>query len=500
VAHYPLDVSWGGILVDDPGQNEDIVGRVRDVIEVIFKDRSEAIESEACKIVGLKELREYFRKPGKGGFWDDHMDRYSSSRRKAPIYWLLQSSKKNYGIWLYYHRLDKDLLFKALMNYVEPKIRLESSRLDTLRGQRAAVGESGGDAKRLAKEFELQEDYISEPKDFEDKLRRAANLHLVPDLDDGIVLNIAPSSRTRPMEGSGELLGGTPRRKVRVVEHRQAASAERAGAVMPVVTEHLFQLIAKQVEDRGLVVWYDPEQAYGEAARELTLPNTTIARYEGSFFKLRREIDHLLNNEQPPRLVVYVPLERTETNSALIELDCAGTIMQPRQQPPACNTRLSVIARNALKPILGEDQVIEIERQVVAGKLTLTDLNSLAEKGKDISTGVLALIFGSANPQEVALAFLNSDKYDEEIDKKEAEKELCRLLEVSFDIELPASASLSNWRARLEEHVLLTDLVSIFKKNVPASLDSFSVARKSGAIDACVLETGGTTGTLGIAM
>jgi len=255
---------------------------------------------------------------------------------------------------------------------------------------------------------------------------------------------------------------------------------------MPVVTEYLFQLIAKQVDDKGLVVWYDPEGAYGEACGELTIPNTTIARYEGSFFKLRKEIDHLLNDSQPPRLVVYVPLERTDTNSALIELDCAGVIMQPRQQPPACNTRLSVVARNALKPILGEDQVVEIERQVEAKKLSLADLNSLAEKGKDISTGVLALIFGTANPQEVALEFLNSDKYDEQVKKKEAEKELRRLFEISFDIQLPATASLSNWRAKLAQHVLLTDLVSVFKKTVPSSLDSFSVAGKSGAIDACV--------------
>jgi hypothetical protein len=137
-------------------------------------------------------LSDYFRKPGKGGFWDDHISRYTKSRRKAPIYWLLQSSKKNYAIWLYYHRLDKDLLFKALVNYVEPKIRLETSRLDSLRSQSAAAGDSGKEAKRLAKDVERQEDFISELRDFEDKLRRAANLHLEPDLNDGVVLNIAP--------------------------------------------------------------------------------------------------------------------------------------------------------------------------------------------------------------------------------------------------------------------------------------------------------------------
>jgi hypothetical protein len=118
--------------------------------------------------------------------------RFAKSRRNAPIYWLLQSQKRNCGLWLYYHRLDKDVLFKALLNYVEPKIRLESSRLETLRGQKILAGDTGKIAKRTAKEVETQEDFISELLDFEDKLRRAANLHLEPDLNDGVVLNIAP--------------------------------------------------------------------------------------------------------------------------------------------------------------------------------------------------------------------------------------------------------------------------------------------------------------------
>ena len=127
-----------------------------------------------------------------GGFWDDHVYRYSKSRRKAPIYWLLQSSKKNYALWLYYHRLDKDLLFKALVNYVEPKIQRETNRLDEMRRQKQTAGESGKGAKKLDKEIERQLDLISELRAFEDKLRRVANLHLEPDLNDGVVLNIAP--------------------------------------------------------------------------------------------------------------------------------------------------------------------------------------------------------------------------------------------------------------------------------------------------------------------
>jgi hypothetical protein len=78
------------------------------------------------------------------------------------------------------------------VNHVEPKIRLETSRLESLRSQKAAAGETGKEAKRVAKEIEHQEDFLLELRDFEDKLRRAADRHLVPDLNDGVVLNIAP--------------------------------------------------------------------------------------------------------------------------------------------------------------------------------------------------------------------------------------------------------------------------------------------------------------------
>lgn len=253
-----------------------------------------------------------------------------------------------------------------------------------------------------------------------------------------------------------------------------------------VVTDYLFQLIAKQVEDHKLVVWYDPEQVYPGAAAELELPNATVARYNGSFFKLRHEIDHLLNDEQPPRLVVYVPEERAKTHDALCELEAAGVVMQPGQQPPNRNTRLAIVARNALKPIVGEETAAEVEKQAESGKLTLADLNALGEKGKDISTGVLSLIFGSANPQEVALAFVASDKYDEEMQRKSALKDLLSLIQTAFDFEAPTSAKLAQLRDRLARHVLLTDLVNHLGDGVPRSLSSVVIAQTAAGNDACV--------------
>jgi len=191
-AGYPLDIDWDGILVDEPTHKDDIIRRTQDALELIFKDRAESIEREAAEILGVKQLRDYFRKPAGDGFWMYHVKRYSKSRRKAPIYWLLQSAKKNYALWLYYHRLDKDMLFKALINYVEPKLRLEENLLEQTRSRRAANEPTGREAKQIDKQIEQQESFLSELRDFHDKLRRAADLRLEPDLNDGVVLNIAP--------------------------------------------------------------------------------------------------------------------------------------------------------------------------------------------------------------------------------------------------------------------------------------------------------------------
>ena len=221
---YPLCIDWDGILVDDPDHADDIIRRVRDVLEVIWKDRADAIEKEACEISAWRNCGTTSASRARAVSGTTMCKRYSKSRRKAPIYWLLQSSKKNYALWIYYHRLDKDILFKALLNYVEPKIRREESRLDELRSQKTALGPAAKGAKKIDKDIDRQEAFLAELRDFEEKLRRAANLHLDPDLNDGVVLNIAPLWELVPWKEAEVLLGRTHGGQVRVVVHRQATA------------------------------------------------------------------------------------------------------------------------------------------------------------------------------------------------------------------------------------------------------------------------------------
>jgi hypothetical protein len=209
---YPVAVQWDGVLVDSsdahghPASSSDILGKIRAVFEVIFDKEADVKEKAACEALGVKSLREYLRKPGNGGFWLDHVGRYSKGRRKAPIYWLLQSKNKCFSLWVYYQRLDRDLLFKVLQSTgpVHTRINLEKGQLDELHRRRKGAGDSGKEAKGIANAIADQEDIISELEDFAENLERAANLRFgdkdrltsnlqyEPDLNDGVVLNIAP--------------------------------------------------------------------------------------------------------------------------------------------------------------------------------------------------------------------------------------------------------------------------------------------------------------------
>jgi hypothetical protein len=209
-SEYPLAVDWDGILVDDTEHDDDIVRRAREVLDLLWGERADAIEGEACDLLGVKDLRTYFRNPRK--FFDHHIKRYSKSRRKAPIYWLLQSPKRSYGLWLYYHRLDSDILFKSLKNYVEPKVRLEESRSEEYEARRRSAGTAGREARQAERALEKQEELLTDLREFRDRLERAAELYLRPDLNDGVVLNIAPLHELVPWKEAkskwNELLSG----------------------------------------------------------------------------------------------------------------------------------------------------------------------------------------------------------------------------------------------------------------------------------------------------
>ena len=178
------------ILVDDDGHPEDIVARVRDALAVIWGDRSSAIEQEACEILGVRTLRDYFA--ASKHFFGNHIKRYSKSRRKAPIYWMLAPLSAEYSVWLYYHRFNKDTFYRILKDFVEPKMKHEERKLNNLRQEH---GPNPTASQR--KEIDAQETFVAELSTFRDEVVRIAPMWN-PDLNDGVIINFAPLWRLVP--------------------------------------------------------------------------------------------------------------------------------------------------------------------------------------------------------------------------------------------------------------------------------------------------------------
>jgi hypothetical protein len=179
---YPIYICWLGVLVDDSSHSEDIEHHIRKVFNVIWPDRTDAIEQEACEILGVSSLRAYFANPTR--FFDDHLKRYSKSRRVAPIYWPLSTPSSSYTLWLYYHRLTDQTLYSCVNDFVEPKLKQANEDVDMLRRR-------ANRSRQEEKELTRLSDLALELAAFRDELLRIARFWQ-PNLNDGVQITAAP--------------------------------------------------------------------------------------------------------------------------------------------------------------------------------------------------------------------------------------------------------------------------------------------------------------------
>ncbi len=229
------------------------------------------------------------------------------------------------------------------------------------------------------------------------------------------------------------------------------------------VSEHLRNLIEKQVKDCGIVVWYDAEGDYRRFIETLSIPGADIFRWKDSFFRLRQELDPLLefvgedgrpdpSCHVPPKVLVYVPQSGENTRDALVELEAAGAVMEPGATPWQRNTRLRVIADHVFRRI-APDQADKISKKVEERLLTLEELDRLSLEVEAVESGAVKLIFGTASLMDVALKFAASPGQDGVLEAKQALPELSDLFEKGYGFRgLPRSTA---GELRRELHRLL---------------------------------------------
>jgi hypothetical protein len=186
---YPIALPRDGLLLDERGDEWDLEASIRRAAgaldELPLLDDIEAA-------LGRVSLRDYLR----SGFFQDHLRRYSRSRRKAPIYWQLSVPSRDWGVWVYAATLSRETLF-AVARHAARHERLGREHLEALVAERDAGGR-GRTVKEVGDLVAREESLLRELADFRAEVERVAALGWEPNLDDGLILCAAPLANLFP--------------------------------------------------------------------------------------------------------------------------------------------------------------------------------------------------------------------------------------------------------------------------------------------------------------
>ncbi len=189
---YPLDVPQDGILVDEEHNPNALVNRLRDGLEQIFGNEEAArIEQDAVDVLGEDQLEDYLRRPT--AFFEAHRKQFTepkrtSTSRRAPIYWPLQTPSQEYTLWIYYPDLDAQTLYTCVNDYVTPKLENDvRPRIERIRKKAQSSGNS-----EAREELDRLETLEQELEEMREELLRVAELPYEPNQNDGVELTAAP--------------------------------------------------------------------------------------------------------------------------------------------------------------------------------------------------------------------------------------------------------------------------------------------------------------------
>ena len=157
-----------GILVDDQRHPHDLARLIEEVltrVEVTVPD----------------DVRNWLQRD----FFAFHLQRYSKSRRKAPIYWPLSTTSGSYTLWVYYPSLTSQTLYTAINDFVDPKLKQVGDDVTTLRNKGTAR------SREDEKQFETLQAFELELVELRDTLLNLAPIYK-PNQNDGVQISAAP--------------------------------------------------------------------------------------------------------------------------------------------------------------------------------------------------------------------------------------------------------------------------------------------------------------------
>ena len=215
---------------------------------------------------------------------------------------------------------------------------------------------------------------------------------------------------------------------------------------MGIVASFMDRRIGAELNERGVVVWYDPACAWqpwietahgkrpqGEAAvaAKVTLGgrDAHLVVSTGSHYEVLQTCEPLVSSSEAPRLLVYVPGEPYfEMLSPLRELECLGGEKEPYQR------ELAQVARQAFQSAgLSESKIDELLNRT---GLDFAYLDSVSVG--DGGASPLAPVFGSSREVDVFPSFLADSERRAEAASRGLLPEVARLASQGLGLQLSA--------------------------------------------------------------
>lgn len=176
-------------ITDETYFDDDIVQRFKQFIEITFgkETLNENLDfiAETLGKKGTETSEETIRRYFVNDFFNDHVKMY----QKRPIYWLLDSGKKNgFKALIYMHRYNENLIPKARLDYLH-RVQTTYEKLLSDINYKLTTDLSMIDKKEAQKRQADLNAKLQEIKEYDEKIAHIANQRISIDLDDGVKVN-----------------------------------------------------------------------------------------------------------------------------------------------------------------------------------------------------------------------------------------------------------------------------------------------------------------------
>ena len=177
-------------ITDEKDFSNDIVEKIKEFIKFIYGEESlkdnlnfiaEALGNKDNK-PAEEIIRTYFIKD----FYSDHLQRY----QKRPIYWLMNSGKKNaFSCLFYMHRYEPLTVARVRADYLIPYQEMLENKRKFIERQLSDDDISAKEKKNIEKQLKELDTLLKELREYANEVKHIAEQKIPLDLDDGVNVN-----------------------------------------------------------------------------------------------------------------------------------------------------------------------------------------------------------------------------------------------------------------------------------------------------------------------